>query len=450
MRTLSKFKPKSEFMRHAVMLMTGTGIAQAIPVAISPILTRIYTPDDFGLFALYMALAGIVSVLATGRYEIAIVMPEKDDDAANIVALSLFCSLVVSVAALALVILFKEPLAAYLKNEKIANWLYFIPVSIVLSSAYQSLYCWVNRKKYYKSMATSKVARSVSTAGVTLGAGLLEGGSIGLLLGYLLGQIAAVATFFRCSLGLRTSFLSSASWSGMRRQAGRYSNFPKFSLAADTLNTAANQIPVILLTQFFGAAVTGFFNLTQRVLGAPLSLLSVSIGDVFKQRASTDFVRTGNCLHIYKKTFWRLFLISAPPFALFAVISPAFFALVFGEEWRVAGDYARIMSVLFFIRFVASPLSYVLYIAEKQKYDLAWQSVLFIVTTISICMGHLFKSAVCSIACFSGVYSAMYLIYLIMSFKFAHGKLPHDETAGIIHDGPEIDCGGIVANKADA
>ena len=99
----NKLKPKSEFSRNVLTLMTGTTIAQAIPIAISPILTRIYAPEDFGMFALYMSVASIISVIATGRYELAIMLPKKDEDAVNIVALSIIISFFVSFISLLIV-----------------------------------------------------------------------------------------------------------------------------------------------------------------------------------------------------------------------------------------------------------------------------------------------------------------------------------------------------------
>ena len=130
---IKRLKPKSEFSRNIITLMTGTSIAQAIPVAVSPILTRIYTPEDFGIFALYMSVVSIMAIFATGKYDLAIMMPEKDDDAVNIVILSTSITTIVSILTLIVVIIFNENIAFLLGNESIKNWLYLAPVSIFLT-----------------------------------------------------------------------------------------------------------------------------------------------------------------------------------------------------------------------------------------------------------------------------------------------------------------------------
>ncbi|MDD3506007.1 MAG: oligosaccharide flippase family protein, partial [Sulfurimonas sp.] len=184
---MKRLKPKSEFSKNVLTLMTGTTIAQAIPIAISPILTRIYTPEDFGVFALYVAIASILSVIATGRYEMAIMLPKKDEDAVNIVALSIIISFFVSFISLVIVFIFNAKITNILGNPEISNWLYFIPITVLLTGVYQSFNYWSNRKKQYKRLAISRVVQSGSTATTNLGMGFGQMGSSGLILGQVLG-----------------------------------------------------------------------------------------------------------------------------------------------------------------------------------------------------------------------------------------------------------------------
>jgi len=127
---LKRFKPKSEFNRNILTLMTGTTIAQAIPIAISPILTRIYTPEDFGIFAIFLAITLIIGSIANGRYELAIMIPKKDEDAINIFALGFIITTSISLLLLVLVLIFQTYFIFLLKNEEIGVWLYFVPISV--------------------------------------------------------------------------------------------------------------------------------------------------------------------------------------------------------------------------------------------------------------------------------------------------------------------------------
>ena len=157
---MKRYFAKSEFSRNVVTLLTGTIIAQALPIAIAPILTRIYSPADFGVFALYMAIATIASVFATGRYELAVMLPENEDDAINLVALSIVIALTLTLISLILILIFNQQIAKILGNPKIDNWLYFIPVAVMLTGVYQTLYYWNNRNKKYQLLALSRVTQN--------------------------------------------------------------------------------------------------------------------------------------------------------------------------------------------------------------------------------------------------------------------------------------------------
>jgi O-antigen/teichoic acid export membrane protein len=192
-------------------------------------------------------------------------------------------------------------------------------------------------------------------------------------------------------------------------------------MPANLINMVSNQAPVILMSNFFGSAVVGFLNLSQKVLGSPLAVFSKSVSDVFRERASRDYRAHGDCRSIYLKTMKSLALISFLPFLLLFIAAPDLFAFVFGASWRTAGEYARILALMFFFRFTVSPLSYVFYIAEKQAIDLAWQVVLLGVTVLAILAGVWRGSPRFSLLCFSIGYSLMYLAYLVLSYRCAKG-----------------------------
>ena len=147
---IQRHKPLSEFNRNVLTLMTGTTIAQAIPIAISPILTRIYTPEDFGVLALFVAITSIFGSIANGRYELAIMLPKKDENAINIFALGLIITFSMSFILLVLVVLFNEQITELLKNDEISVWLYFVPIAVLFIGLYNMLAYYNNRKKYYK------------------------------------------------------------------------------------------------------------------------------------------------------------------------------------------------------------------------------------------------------------------------------------------------------------
>lgn len=419
---IGKLLPQSQYARNVVTLITGTGLAQAIPIAASPLLTRLYSPAEFGLFALYMAIASIAAVAITGRYELAILLPKSERDALHIVALAASLSFILSAVLLFLVILFNQPLSRIFGNPALGSWLYWLPASTFLTGLYQSLNYWCNRKSLYKQMSINRTLQSGGASLTQLGGGYFGVGPLWLVGGQLIGQILSAIGLAKAIWHKEWRTIQKLDIRSMALLAKKYLDFPKFLIVAHGLNTVSSQTPVMLLSALFNASTAGFYMLTQRVLGAPMSLVATAVGDVFRQEASHSYVHYGNCLEVYKKTFKRLLWISVVPFLLFFFIAPPLFALIFGGAWRVAGEYAQILTPMFFLQFITSPLSAMFMIAQKQKLDLIWQFCLLAVTSASFVVGYLLGSIKWALALFAASYSLMYMINGFMTFLFARGK----------------------------
>jgi O-antigen/teichoic acid export membrane protein len=413
---------KSGYVRNIATLMTGTALAQAIPIAISPILTRLYSPEDFGIFALYMAIVSIASVAVTGRYEMAILLPKKDGDAFNVVVLAMGLSCAVSGLLFLLVVLFNHSLTELLGTPGLSRWLYWVPASTLLVGIYQSLNYWSNRKGHYRRLAVSRVTQSGSSGLVQLGGGYMASGAAGLVGGQLMGQALSSAVLGKLIHKEDHAEIRKIKKIRLMAMARKYSAFPKYLIAAHGINIASSQMPVILLSMLFTTTTAGFYTLTQRVMGAPMSLIAGAIGDVFRQEASQSYIQQGNCKEIYQKTLKRLALIAAPLSVLFFFLAPWVFGFVFGPAWHVSGEYAQILTPVLFFGFVGSPLSSMFMIAEKQRVDLAWQVCFFIAVGGSFFIGMLFSSAKISLMAFSLAYSVMQIVSGLISYRLAAGK----------------------------
>jgi O-antigen/teichoic acid export membrane protein len=400
-----------------ITLITGTGLAQAIPIAISPILTRLYTPEEFGMFGMYLAIVSIFAVAATGRYELAILLPRNDKDAMNIVALSASLSVLFSLFLLIVVVVFGENITLLFGEPSLSAWLFWVPLSVLLVGVYQSLNYWSNRKGYYKRLAVSRTLQSVGASTTQVSAGYLNVGALGLIAGQVVAQIVSSSILAHQITKGDNKTLKQVSKKRMCVLAKKYNNFPKFLIAAHGFNTGSSQMPIMLLTAFFNSSVAGFYMLTQRVMGAPTTLIAGAIGDVFRQEASQAYRTTGNCRKTYTNTLKKLLLLSILPSVIFFFIAPGLFALIFGESWREAGVYAQILTPVFFLRFVTSPLSAMFMIAEKQKLDLVWQIGLFFLTVVSLVIGYHSDSVYLAISLFSASYSFMFLLNVVMTFK---------------------------------
>jgi O-antigen/teichoic acid export membrane protein len=398
--------------------MTGTSIAQAIPIAISPILTRIYSPDDFGIFALYMSIVSIIAIFATGKYELAIMMPKRDYDAIHIVVLSIFITIMVSMLSLLIVIIFNENITDLLGNKSISNWLYLLPVSISLTGIYQSINYWSNRKKEYKRLAISRVVQSGTSNIANLGFGMGGFTTSGLIIGGALGQIMATGILGRLVYINTLEKLKNIRTDIMLKMARKYITFPKYVMASEFVTVLLFQLPILFLSMFFNIAMVGFYNLVQRILGMPMTLLSRSVSDVFKEKASSDYNQNGQCKDIYLKTLRILIAIGIIPFSILFFYAPAIFSFIFGEKWVTAGEFAQILSIMFFLKFVSSPLSYMFYIVEQQKKDLMYHVYLLV---SSVLIFYIVKDINTVLILYSINYSFIYILYIILSYKYAKG-----------------------------
>jgi O-antigen/teichoic acid export membrane protein len=412
---------RSDFKTHALTLLAGTGLAQALPIATAPILSRMYGPREFGLLATFVACSSIMSIFATGRYEIAILLPREDKDARGIVDLAIALTAIVSVILALVLFPLRSSVSQLFSSPDLSHWLFLVPVMVLLTGVYQSLNYWFNRRERYRRLAVNRISRSTCTVVAMLVLGRMGFTAGGLIVGTVIGQAFATATFAYQWRRGREYLVSSASFRHSRAMARRYKNFVIYSVPGDTINGLTQQMPVLVLGSFFGPGIVGFYNFTQRVLSGPEALVAVAVGDVYRQRAAFDFAHQGNCRALWLKTFKVLLLLSVPPFLLLALISPAAFAFCFGEEWRTAGEYARLLVPFFMLSFTASILSRTLHVAEKQRQDLLWQVGLVIVVLAGVVVGGLRGSPTLSVLLFSLGYSMMYGIYLLMSFRYSGG-----------------------------
>lgn len=414
---------KEEFNRNVLTLVTGTGLAQILPLAVTPILARIYSPEQFGVFALFIAVTSSLAVVATGRYELVIMLPRKDVDAANVAVLSITINFVVSFLLLVCAWLFNEQISGALGNRSISLWLYFVPLAVLLNGIYLNLNYWSNRKKLYFLMANRRVLQSGATAGAQLGLGVLQAGAGGLVMGHLAGQALAVGMMTKMVHQHSPTLYRSIDKRKMRVLAKRYKNCPKFLVPAHTMGAVSAQLPTIFLNAIFGLAASGFFMLAERVVGAPISLVAGSIADVFRQQFSQSYNAGKNCRRDFLSTLKKLIVIAAPPFIVLAMFAPFLFATLFGEKWRVSGEYAQLMCPMFFIRFITNPLSVVAIIAQKNRYELGWQiGVLTLLVVAALSHYFFLLDAKKFIIIFMTIYSTFDLIYLFANYRFACGR----------------------------
>ncbi len=422
-KKIKNYINKSEFTKNALTLVTGTTIAQILPIVISPILTRIYSPEDFGVLALFMSIVIIFGIIANGGYELAIILPEKQADAINIFILGLIISTVFSLFLMLIIIIFHDKILILLNNQDISFWLYIVPFVVFLFGLFNMLNYYNVRIKNYKTIAYAKIFKSIGMVIVQLGLFFTKNGVIALLSGYSLSNIFG-------NLKLLTNItndketLKRINIMDIKQLAKRYIRFPKLSLPATLANKLSTDLINILISSIFSISTLGLYSFAYRILAVPSSFIGISISQVFLQEATDEKKKTGVAIKIFKNVVKKLVIIGLPFFILLFFISEWVFVLVFGEEWRIAGSYAKIITPLIFIRYVVAPVSVSLNVFEKQHITLLWQLGLLVLSLSSLAISFYFKLDFnYFLYIFVAVLFFYYIFFLILIYQVVRAKL---------------------------
>ncbi|MGB9879301.1 MAG: lipopolysaccharide biosynthesis protein, partial [Anaerolineae bacterium] len=399
------------------LLAGGAALGQAVTVVVSPVLTRLYSPEDFGAFGVYASVLGIITVIASLRYEYAIPLPQEEETAANLVALCFLLLAVTSSVAWIAVHFLAERIVVWANVPALKRYLWLVPLGMLGAGAYQILNYWAVRQRDFPRIARTRFSRGVARAALQVGVGAVYSGPLGLLLGQLAGESAGSASLGLAGWGKDRSWFKAVDLEGMRQAAGRYRRFPLFSGWADLFESLGLQLPQLLLAAFYGPAVAGWFALGQRVIAAPLNIIVDSVAQVFFGEAVRT-VRTDPraARRLFLKLSGRLALTGGLPVAAICTLAPWFFTSVFGPVWDVAGRYVQIMGTMFAVRLAVVPLVHTFSIVERQDLYLFWQA-----TRLILVVGGLFGGKAWGASHLSAVliYSASMLAAYVLMWVIA-------------------------------
>ena len=393
----------SAFAADVFKLVTGTTLAQAVAVLASPLLTRLYGPEAFGFLALFISITSILGVVACMRYEFAIMLPQEDREAANLLALSLLSVAVVSGLTIPALYFGGDPLLSLIRAPGLAPYLVLVPPYIFVSGVFLALNYWNSRTKHFGRLSVARVTSSLATVGTQLGAGFGGYATGGSLIGASLVGVSVSTGVLGGQIWRddRALLRGSVSWRGMLEGLKRYRRFPLIDSGSALLNTASWQLPAFLLAAFFSPVVVGFYSLGFMVLQLPMSLIGSSIAQVFFQRAA-EARSDGTLSHLVENVFRLLIMIGIFPILTVTIIGPDLFAVVFGENWTEAGVYAQILSVWAFVWFISSPLSTIWAVLEKQTFGMRVTTLNFVTRVASLVLGGMSGSPVVALSLFAG------------------------------------------------
>ena len=345
-------------------------------MALSPILTRLYTPEEFGLMGLYIAITSIIVVIATARYELAIIQPRSTIDVDNLAILSITVAFFISLISLVFVSVFNKEICQLVGNDDISPWLYFVPLTVFFMGVSKSLNYWYNRNKRYFDLSKAKVYQSGANVSANLLLASMNAKAFGLIFGYIFSQLFHAYILIKLLISEKLLFKKGVSVARCIVLAKRYSKFPRYSMPGAILDSVSLQMPILFLSRFFDADAVGFFSFTFRIISGPMGLISGALAQVLLQKIATE--DHSNVYGLILLALRKLTLAAIPFVLVVYFLGEHIFAFVFGEQWIVAGQYATILIFSIAIRFIVSPLSMVLALDKNIKLGMVWQFLYFI------------------------------------------------------------------------
>jgi O-antigen/teichoic acid export membrane protein len=374
--SISERLVKSQYLKSVATLAGGTALAQAIPLLISPVLTRLYTPENFGVLAVFTAIVSSLSPAVCGKYEVAMVLPQRDSQGTELLGIALWFAFILSLAFLFVVIFFSKSILSLLKAQNLSGWIYLAPIFLFLTGLMTAMTYFANRQQDYGIMARSKIVRALSVALISIALGIAGFGVSGLIFGVISGLFFAVGyLLYVYGRQFTPGFLR---WNQSKRTLLKsYRDYPLYNASSGLLDGITMSLPVFFLSHYFPETIVGYFALVMRIGNTPLSFISGSVSQVNLKKI-VDLVNARQDVQPYLfKLTGGLLLLVLPPTILLIIFSPALFAYLFGSPWGEAGLYMQILMPAMAVKFVASTLSSTLGATQNNHLGMIWKLTSF-------------------------------------------------------------------------
>lgn len=372
---LLRHLPVNRFTRSVAVLAGGTALAHGVALLAAPLLTRLYTPEDFGLLAVYAALLSLVTVVACWRYELAIPLAEDDQTASHLLALAVLITGAMSAATALVLWLWGDAIADLVGSPGIRPYLWLVPAGLLGAGLNQALTGWAVHAQAFGLIARTKVNQRISQTVLQLLMGAAHLTPLGLLVGDAAGRAGGSMTLATFIWRRQRRTLAAVRYADLVRAADRFRRFPMLSSLSALLNSAGLQMPPLLLAVMYGPGVAGELALGYRAVQAPMMLVGHSVSQVYYAEASRLGREDPAALQrLFLRMTGRLLLVGAIPAGVLTIGGAPLFAWIFGENWREAGVFVQLLSLPFLADFAVFPVSATLTALQRQDWQLGWDA----------------------------------------------------------------------------
>lgn len=406
---------KSETVKNGVTLLSASSLSQLIAIVVYPIVTRQYNPDELGVLSLFLSIVGIGTILASGKYELAIMVEKNKKNAATAFDLSFLLMLSISLLFWILLIVFKPLLISVFKLESVAGYFHFVPLLIFLSCLGFVLTYWFNRTKRFNLSARYNIVQSATNSSLKVGFGALGFTQWGLIAASIVGQVVGLLSVFFKKKDF--DYLFRFKKKRMRKMAVLHADFPKFTLPHSFINTLSGNLPIMILAAHFNMTEVGLFSLGITMGFKPITVFTGSVNQVFFQKVTENKNLGISSYQLLKAFCIKTILLTLPLFVVLYFALPPVVKWVFGQEWTKAGEYLQLMLPWFFVSLMSSSLCFMPAVAGKQLKAMVLEIFYTTLRLTALFIGVWLKDIKLAIFLFSLV-NALYIGGLLIWFLY--------------------------------
>lgn len=400
----------NHFIRSLSILMAGTAVANLLIFATIPILTRLYTPEEFGKLSVFLSILYTIQIIVSLRYEAVIPLPKKTEDAFHLLVLSSIIVFVMSGLVFLIVTMF--PITEFFSMPGLSKHIWLLSLSLLGMGLFQALNLWTIRTEEYSAMSKAKIMMNGGQVSTQILFGLFHLGIAGLLIGEVLGRFSGAFTYWK-EIKKEAFHFKKLSLTKMIMLMKRYKSFPLVSSWSSVLGSFGTQLPVFFLAIAFDAKTVGLFFLAQKILTIPEGILGFSAAQVYMSQSAQKMDMSQEK---FTQFFWdivkKMVLMGVGIIGLVVLIAPPAIHFVFGEGWGETGKYIQILSILYLIRIIVNPITANFFVFEALKIQMVSECIRFSLIGLSIFIAiHYIESATLSILCISLLSSLGYLVH---------------------------------------
>lgn len=376
---------RSSGVRNFAKLFSANVVAQAIGLLVYPILTRIYSPEDFGLLNLFLSIGGVLTLIAVAEYHYAIVLPKEEKDAVGVfhVGFLLLSCLVILVGVSGV---FSEPISLLFKAPSLSSVYYLLPGYVFLMGLWNLLNYWYTRQQKFGKISIYQMSQSIISSASKIILGIQNLLRVGMVYSVVFAPLISILLVVVGSWRTLTP-LFKFSWNNICQQAAKYKNFPLYVMPRGLLNTLGGNLPTLLLTPYFGLVEIGFFGMALTLAFRPINIVCSSLYQVLYQKVTDKVNEQKEVLSLLRNFLMQIGVVTLLLFGVLYLVMPYMVSFLLGAEWGVVSDYIRIFLPWLFFVVLNTSLSFLPDVFGKQSIYLLFEILYIVVRLLALIIG---------------------------------------------------------------